>query len=431
MNTHLIPIWISFIITITIILLLARWDLGIGIFIGALFLALMSVYPYRVDLLEVSRSVFLNWEILFLALSVTLIPLLGGIMEESNLMMELIQKLDVPNRVSLMLSPAFFGLLPMPGGALLSAPLVDKIDPQLDSNKKVAINVWFREVIILIFPLQTTFFVIYEILDYSSPYIMTLILLAPFMIMVLIGYITLIRRTPRTQRNGNRNIWIFLRDLLPIVIAPLIDLPARIIIANYNKKQLENPGLYPDLPQWLCPSLFLLIGLVISVIFCLILVKKIHSPDIHSVKPKQLLGISKKMKIWRYPLLIYAMYFFIGVFKTSGLPEFISDLNSPFILFLLISFLFGIGTGRVELPGSILFPIFLTQYSLTVMPYFEFTLIYFAIFLGYLLTPIHPCMAYSVDYFKTTYVKSFRVIAMPTLICLSIIFAVYGISLLF
>ncbi len=428
---HMIPIWISFIITIVIILLLARLDLGIGIFIGALFLASMSVFPYRVNLLEVSRSVFLNWEILFLALSVTLIPLLGGIMEESHLMMELIQKLDVPNRLSLMLSPAFFGLLPMPGGALLSAPLVDKIDPELDSNKKVAINVWFREVIILLFPLQTTFFVIYQILNYSSPYMMSLILLAPFLVMVLIGYLILIKRTPRTQRKGNRNIWIFLRDLLPIVIAPLIDLPARIIIGNYNKKQLEYPGLYPDLPQWLTPSLFLMVGLIISVVFCLFLVKKIKSPHIQVVKPKQLIGISKKMKIWRYPLLIYAMYFFINVFKTSGLPEFISDLNSPFVLFLLISFLFGIGTGRVELPGSILFPIYLTQYSLTVMPYFEFALIYFAIFLGYIITPIHPCMAYSVDYFKTTYVKSFKVVALPILVCIILIFATYGFSLLF
>jgi hypothetical protein len=260
---------------------------------------------------------------------------------------------------------------------------------------------------------------------------MTLLLLAPFTVMVMIGYIILIRRTPKTQRKGNRNLWVFLRDLLPIVIAPLIDLPARIVITNYNKKQLENPGLYPNLPQWLAPSLFLLIGLIISVIVCLVMINKIRSTQITPIKPKQFLVISKKMKIWRYPLLIYAMYFFIGVFKSSGLPEFISDLNAPFVLFLLISFLFGVGTGRVELPGSILFPIYLTQYSLTMMPYFEFTLIYFAIFLGYLITPIHPCMAYSVDYFKTTYVKSFRNIAIPTFIALVAVFAVYGVSLLF
>ena len=413
-----------------LILILAKWDLGIGIFIGAIFLASMTVYPNRVDLGEVSKVVFTNWETFFLALSVTIIPILGGIMEESNLMMDLIQKLDVPNRTSLMLSPAFFGLLPMPGGALLSAPLVDKIDPQLDPNKKVAINVWFREVIILIFPLQTTFFVLYEILDYSSPYIMTLILLGPFVIMILIGYLTLIRRTPKTLRNGNRNIKIFLRDLIPIIIAPLIDLPGRIIIGNYRRKQTEFPGLYPDLPQWFVPSLFLFVGLIASIIVSLVLSNRIHASQIKSIKPKQLLSISKKMKMWRYPLLIYAMYFFIGVFKTSGLPEFISDLNAPFFLFLLISFLFGFGTGRVELPGSILFPIYITQYSLSFMPYFEFALIYFAIFLGYILTPIHPCLAYSMDYFKTTYGKSLRYIAIPTLIGLAVIYVVYGFSLL-
>jgi hypothetical protein len=431
MIVHLIPIWLSFLIAIALILLIARLDLGVGIFVGAIFLALMSFDPYKVDILDVSKNVFLNWEILFLAISVTLIPLLGGIMEESNLMIELIEKLDVPNRVSLMLSPAFFGLLPMPGGALLSAPLVDKIDPHLDPNKKVAINVWFREVIILIFPLQTTFFVLYPVLGYSSPYMMTLILLIPFSVMIVIGYFLLIGRTPKTKRNGNRNFWIFLRDLTPILIAPLIDLPARILIGNYEKNQIENPSIYPDLPNWLSPSLFLLIGLVLSVILCLVLAQKIQSPSIEKVKPKQLVSISKKMKIWRYPLLIYAMYFFIGVFKSSGLPEYISSLNAPIVLFLLISFLFGIGTGRVELPASILFPIFMTQYSISFMPYFEFALIYSAIFLGYLISFVHPCVAYSVDYFKTKYIKAFPHIGFPSFIALSLIFAVYGISLLF
>jgi hypothetical protein len=90
-------------------------------------------------------EVIINPSIVLLALSVLLIPILGGIMEESGLMLELIQNMKVSKKVALMVSPALFGLLPVAGGALMSAPIVDQIDPALDSNRKVAINVWYRQ----------------------------------------------------------------------------------------------------------------------------------------------------------------------------------------------------------------------------------------------------------------------------------------------
>ncbi len=399
-------------------------DLGTALFAGAIFLALMSVFPYRVDLKEVTKVVFLTPKNIFLALSVAVIPLLGGIMNKSGLMMELIHRLDVSNKWSLMLSPGLFGLLPMPGGALLSAPLVDSIDSNIAPHKKVAINVWFRHVLILVYPLQGSILVVTDIVGFSNPYITSGILLTPFVIMVSIGFFYLILTTPKIERKNTRNLWIFLRDVLPILLAPIIDIICRIILGR-----LENNGI--DIPYWIVPEMFLFLGLILSVILSFILSKSAKSEEISQVKVKEILGVAKKMKVWRYPVMIFGMFFFLQVFIRSGMPEFISSLNAPMVLFLLISFLLGVGTGRVQLPASILFPIYMTQHVLTVMPFFHFGLIYFAIFLGYLMTPIHPCLAYSIDYFKTTYAKSFRNIAIPCLIGLTIVYAVYGVSLLF
>jgi len=427
MNLNLIPIWVSFLIAIVIILLLSQIglkDLGTALFAGAIFLAFMSIFPYRVNLGEVSALVFLSPKNIFLALSVMVIPLLGGIMNKSGLMMELIHRLDVSNKWGLMLSPGLFGLLPMPGGALLSAPLVENIDPNLAPHKKVAINVWFRHVLILIYPLQGSILVVTDIVGFSNPYITSGVLLIPFVVMVTIGFLYFILTTPKIERKNTRNLCIFLRDVFPILLAPIIDIIGRIVLSQLEKNSIPAP-------EWIVPEMFLFIGLIISVAFSFLLSKHAKSEEVIQVHSNEILGIAKKMKVWRYPIMIFGMFFFLEVFVRSGMPEFISALNAPMVLFLFISFLMGVGTGRVQLPASILFPIYMTQHVITVMPFFQFGLIYFAVFLGYLITPIHPCLAYSIDYFKTTYTKSFRNLVIPSLIGLVIVYAVFGVSLLF
>jgi len=62
---------------------------------------------------------------------------------------------------------------------------------------------------------------------------------------------------------------------------------------------------------------------------------------------------------------------------------------------------------------SIVVPIYVTTYGTMSAPAFAAT--YFAIFLGYILTPIHPCISVSLEYFKTTLNAFARRLAVPTL----------------
>ena len=109
------------------------------------------------------------------------------------------------------------------------------------------------------------------------------------------------------------------------------------------------------------------------------------------------------MKVWRFPLLIVSMFLFLEVFIASGVPDQIASVDLPFILFLILAFILGFATGRAQLPFTILIPIYLTQYGLTVFPIFEFALLYSVTFLGYIITPLHPCVSYTYQYFKTSY----------------------------
>ncbi|QEE15560.1 DUF401 family protein [Promethearchaeum syntrophicum] len=385
----MLPPFVSFIIILILILVFSKYELGIILLIGAILFGLLA----EVDLFTVFANVFLDPSVILLAIAVTLIPILGAIMEESKMMLELIEKLNISKKSALMLSPALFGLLPVAGGALMSAPIVDQVDNELDVNKKVAINVWFRHVFILIYPLASTI-IVSSVLTQIPLYTIVLVMLVPFFLMTLLGYIFLIRSIPKTEKHNHRDLKRAFRNFIPIIIAPIIDLIGRSIWKEFEYEEI-----------------FLVIGLFISLIIGL---------RFADYGLKSLFTFAKKMKVWRFPLLIIAMFLFLEVFIESGVPDQIASVDLPLILFLILAFILGFATGRAQLPLTILIPIYLTQYGLTVFPLLEFALLYSVTFLGYIITPLHPCVSYTYQYFKTDYKSAFKYLALPTFISFAI-----------
>jgi integral membrane protein (TIGR00529 family) len=320
-------------------------------------------------------------------------------MEESGLMMEMIQKMRVSKKSSLMVIPAIFGLLPVPGGALMSAPIVDQIGYKEEINKKVSINVWYRHVIILIYPLSSSL-IVASFLTHINLYILVIALLPSFIIMCLVGYYTLVKDVSPSSKQVERDLKRAFHNLLPIIIAPMIDFIGRTF---FNLSY---------------PEIFLLFGLVFSIWLAL---------RFGNIKFSNVKIISKEMKIWRYPFIIFAMFLFLEVFILTGASEEIASLNLSVFYFILIGFFLGFATGRIQLPISILIPIFLAQYAVFTMPILDFIFIYTSIFLGYLITPIHPCVSYSIEYFETDFTKVLKILGIPTLICFIILIGLYWI----
>jgi integral membrane protein (TIGR00529 family) len=394
-----IPPWASFLLVLILILIFSKYELSIVLGIGALIFAILT----QIDILASLISIFTNFSIIFLAIAVAIIPILGGIMEESGLMLELVQKMNVSKKISMMVVPAFFGLLPVAGGALMSAPILDQIDKEVDVNRKVAINVWFRHVLILIYPISSAM-IVASVLTGISLYLIFIALMLPFILMVFMGYILLVKNVKMNEDPSERDLKKVFHNMIPIVIAPLIDFIGRTFF---------NVAI---------PEIFLLIGLIVSLGIAL----KFANMKITSIK-----NIAKKMKIWRFPLLIFAMFWFLDVFIRSGVAEEIGSLNLSFILFILLGFFLGFATGRIQLPLSILIPVYLSQYITIIMPLMELIFLYCSIFLGYLITPIHPCVAYSTNYFKTNYKNVFKHLAIPTFLCFGLFLLLYTLINLF
>lgn len=389
----MIPAWLSFLLIIFLILVLSKYELSIILTIAAFIFALLT----QIDIFASLLAVFTDISIIFLAIAVLMIPILGGIMEESGLMLELVQKMNLSKKISIMIIPGLFGLLPVAGGALMSAPILEQIDRELDVNKKVAINVWFRHVLILIYPISSAM-IVASVLTGISLYLIFLALLPPFVIMVIIGYYVLVRKVESYVQKHQRDLKRVFHNLLPIIIAPFVDFIGRTFF-----------------PQ-LVPEILLVFGLCVSLAIAL------KFSDMKSIRISK---IAKKMKIWRFPLLIFAMFWFLDIFIRSGVANEIGSLNLSFFLFILIGFFLGFATGRIQLPLSILIPIYLVQYAVFTVPLIELVFLYCSIFLGYLITPIHPCVAYSTNYYKTNYKNVIKVLSIPAFLCFGLLLLIY------
>ncbi|MBY9021180.1 MAG: DUF401 family protein, partial [Candidatus Lokiarchaeota archaeon] len=235
----MLPAWLSFIIIIGIVMALSKYELGIVLTLGALGFAILA----GVDFLQSLINVLTDPSILALIVIMILIPILGGIMEESGLMMEMIQKMRISKKSSLMMIPALFGLLPVPGGALMSAPIVQQIDSEEDANIKVSINVWYRHMLIMVYPLSSALIIASKLTNINL-YILVVGLIPVLIVMWLIGYIMLVRNVSPFTEQGERDLKRAFRNLLPILIAPILDFIGRTFF-NFS-----------------VPEIFLLLGLM-------------------------------------------------------------------------------------------------------------------------------------------------------------------------
>ncbi len=163
--------------------------------------------------------------------------------------------------LSLVIMPAAMGLVPMPGGALFSAPLVGETlgAKEVPSSWKVAVNYWFRHVFEYWWPLYPVVIVTLSIFSLDTWQYFSLQI--PFtLISLLAGWFFLLKRRlgvlsdePRPENGGNRRLLAVLQPLV-IVVACTLLLPG--IMAR----------LLPDGSATTHKLLAMLVGLVISLL---------------------------------------------------------------------------------------------------------------------------------------------------------------------
>jgi integral membrane protein (TIGR00529 family) len=233
------PYILRVLLSLFIILAVNKWikQLWAAVILGTLLLALWCGHS-PAAMAEISWQKISSLNTIFLAIAVFQIIWLSSQMSETGVMKDLVESVKnrISRRASMALLPALIGLLPMPGGAIFSAPLVDECDEDntVEPLLKTKINYWFRHVWEYWWPLYPGVLLTVDLTGLSILTVM--ILQLPLSIVSIgAGYFFLLRKVASnktgsdTNKSGNNSRFLLL-------ITPII-----IIIATYGLLRLVFP----------------------------------------------------------------------------------------------------------------------------------------------------------------------------------------------
>lgn len=140
-----------------IILIKFKIPIGYALFIAAVFLLLLEGKPLD-DIFFIFVDSIRGRETNELLAIVLSIVILGRVMDRAGSLKQMVSSVETlfpGSAIAAAIMPAVVGLLPMPGGAVFSAPMVDGVKA-LENEKpryKAAVNYWYRHVWEYIWPM--------------------------------------------------------------------------------------------------------------------------------------------------------------------------------------------------------------------------------------------------------------------------------------
>ena len=371
-----------------------RLHLSLSLFAGSVVLAFwMGLGAYALTGIILTSA--MNLQTIGILLIVWLIMVMSKIMKEAGQMDRLVasfSRLSGDPRTVGSVMTALIGLLPMPGGALFSAPMVDASLARLPVNKeqKTIINYWFRHIWEYWWPIFPGVILALALLKVETwIYISSM---APVTIISIgAGVLFILRPIRHTGQEETRQIsWQafrgFLKEIFPILIIIIF-----VLLQAVLKGVLAMAGLSFVLPG----ALAILPGLVAALIW---VAASNHLPG-YRIRAAVLDRGSVSLL-----LLIMAIMVFQGVLKESQaalqirsellayeIPVALVIMLLPFIA----GFITGIGVGFVGTSFPLIIPMFpensLAGYLSSAALAFTFG------FMGMMLSPVHLCFLVTKD----------------------------------
>ena len=420
-----------------VILLRMHTRLWLSILAGALAVSLLTgIYPDRwpsVIVTALSRPDFI-----LLCIMVFFIMLLSAVQDATGQSRKLVEGLKLylnRPRIRLVIFPALVGLLPMPGGALFSCPMIEAAakDMGLSDEKKGLINYWFRHIWETAWPLYPGYALVCTLLGISMTelwkYTFPLVILA-----FMVGWFFYMRDLSRsplvdadscnendTQKPAtahshegvsdaweesldttgqDKDIWHVLLHALPIAVT-LFGAVFFALILGY---------FFPSVPSQVAFSLSLLCAVTTA------LWQGRMGPG------RRLFHLAFSHNTARIMLLLVSIYIFKECIGSGGLVQDLSHFgdSTPLILltFLVIPFISGLLTGIMVGFVGICFPILLAILEHSTLKEYTLPLVILAMIsgnCGQMLSPLHVCLVVTCEFFNTRPPGFWRALVWPTL----------------
>ena len=376
---------------VIVFFLVRKWDLSYALLLGSVLLGFLFGQNIA-GLAQQGIATLLDAETLRLMAAVLLIMVLGELLKTIASTERLVRSLEAliqDSRLILPIIPALIGLLPMLGGAMLSAPLVESIGTSLKlrPEQKTYINYWFRHVWEYVFPLYPGLVLAGALLSIPLPTLVPAqapLTLGAIIAGVLFGLRQINQDSEaREPTSGPASRWrsagVLALSVWPIVLVILLSLVFRIELALSLAVTILLAGLLNRL------SLRTWGGILRE-------------------------GLSPKMA-----LLVIGIMLFKQMVEATGaastIPIAFASLGlPPQIVIFVVPLAVGLSTGMISAAVGISFPLL---HPIIVGNAVHLNYAVFAFtggFVGMLLSPLHLCLALTKDYFQAQWGPLYRML---------------------
>ncbi len=390
-------------IALFIVLLYRRIGLGISLTLVAFLMSFLTLgISGTGTVLYVTYIDPVTLTLVFASFFVMVLSLLYKETGLVNILTRSLGRFIKNSKVIVSLLPAIIGLMPVAGGALMSAPMVEAESEKLglSESKKTYVNVWFRHAILPTYPISQ-FLILTAILT-ETPLIALIARQLPVVIvMIAVGYAIGLRKTKKIKQADSEKgqiqkaslkelFFSFTPIIITILLAALLNL--NIAIATF-------------------------VGVIIVFI-------------ITRTKITVFRDILKKRALWEVTLAAFGALLLRNVTLASGASEILGNtlaemsLNGIILLSAVpavLGFLLGSPSGAVALSVPIL------AETVTFVPKHA-SLLYISAYLGYLIAPTHLCLAFTAQYFECSISNSYKYLIPSTAISVIVALLTYLIT---
>jgi integral membrane protein (TIGR00529 family) len=328
---------------------------------------------------------------------IVLVFLLSSILRRIESLKDIVdslQKLVKDYRLILAFIPSFLGLLPMPAGAMFSAPMVKEIGDRagLNPEEEIFVNYWFRHIWEFVWPLYPSIILLSALLGVEIREII-LVQFPISLVALILGLIWEQRYLKKDGVSDKRGEFILNSKKLFLSTWPILLVIFLVIVIKLD----------------------LLISLILVILSLLLLNRS-------KIKIEVIIEIIKKDIPLNTVVLIAGIMIFKRILETTGvimvIPGFFAELGiHPLVILFSLPFLIGMLTGVTSAIVGIGFPVLLSFIVVQGEANLNYAMFAFVGgYMGHLLSPMHLCLVVTSDYFKVDIGKIYKMLILPVII---------------
>ncbi|UCF79727.1 MAG: DUF401 family protein [Candidatus Eiseniibacteriota bacterium] len=389
-------------VALIVVLLRFRFDLGLSLFAGAALIGLCSGMGARQVLATLALSC-IELSTLHVLAVIVLIMFLAEVASHHGYLetfTRALQRLISDRRINMCLIPAFGGLLPMPGGAMWSAPLVASVGdaPGITPEHRTYVNYWFRHVWEYVLPIYPG------------------LVIASAIVMIPIEQIVVTQAPLCGAAIFSGAIVVFVR------------------IKNGESTQVRDRAVTRELVGMLSgiwPFAFVIVLVLVfkANLLAVIVVTIILIAVLKKTGLRRLGGLAKKSFSLSTISLVLGVMAFKEVMEVGGVvrvfPGMLALLGVPdAVVLFLVPMLVGLLTGIAQAFVGVAFPVVLPFVLASSSPVSAVAVAYAGGFLGVLLSPVHLCLILTHHYFGAALGRVYQLMLFPTAAVALVAFAI-------